>query len=290
MNPSVRAGIAAGLLATAVLVALGGPAVAGPRPGPPARTPGPGRAIAQTPARKVVPSESRPGLRWIEVAERGGETLRAAVVAPEGVGPAGVVVVLHGTEGFNEDYVHLAEAHAGAGFLTVAGCWFAGNECPHGPPFQGVTLETTRHVRALVAAAAALPRARADRVALFGHSRGAMLALLAAASGTEVRAVVVTSGQFAPGYTAGRRRTPIDVAPVTMVSTLHAPVLILHAAGDEQAHVHWTREYERALHEQGLPVEAHYYDEATHGLAFAATTRDDVQRRAVEFLRKYLDY
>jgi dienelactone hydrolase len=230
-----------------------------------------------------------PGFRWIEIAERGGEKLRAAVVSPEGTGPVAVVIVLHGTEGLNEDYVHLAEAYAGAGFLAIAGCWFAGNECPHGPPFQGVTLDTTRHVRALITAAAALPRARSDRVALFGHSRGAMLALLAASSGTEVRAVVASSGQFAPAYTATRRRTPIDVAPITMASTLHAPVLILHATGDEQAHVHWAREYESALREHGHPVEAHYYGEATHGLPFVATTRDDVLRRSVEFLRKRLD-
>ncbi len=75
-----------------------------------------------------------------------------------------------------------------------------------------------------------------------------------------------------------------------MISTLRTPVLILRATGDEQAHVHWAREYERALSEHGHPVEAHYYGEATHGLPFAATTRDDVLRRAVEFFRKHLDF
>src|SRR5262249_47088912 len=191
--------------------------------------------------------------------------------------------------GIQRGLVHVAEAYAGAGFLAVAGCWFAGNDCPHGPRFQGVTLETTRHVRALIAAAAALPRARADHLGIFGHSRGAMLALLTASSGTDVRAVVASSGQFVPGYTGTRRRTPIDVAPITMVATLQAPVLILHATGDEQAHVHWALEYEQALREHGHPVEAHYYAEATHWLPFAAATRDDALRRAVEFFRKHLD-
>jgi len=282
--------IAPGLLAMAALVALAGLVAAGPRPPAPPRNPRPGPAVAQAAPSRPVPPAPQPGIRWIEVAERSGEKLRAAVVSPEGTAPAAVVIVLHGTEGFSEDYVHLAEAYAGAGFLAIAGCWFAGNECPHGPPFQGVTLDTTRHVRALITAAATLPRARVDRVALFGHSRGAMLALLAASSGTEVRAVVSSSGQFAPGYTATRRRTPIDVAPITMISTLRAPVLILHATGDEHAHVHWAREYEGALREHGHPVEAHYYGEATHGLPFVATTRDDVLHRAVEFFRKHLDF
>jgi dienelactone hydrolase len=282
--------IAAGVLAVAMLAGLAGPVSAAPRQLAPPRTPRAGPMTAQRAPSKPLPPVPKAGYRWIEVAERGGEILRAAVASPEGADPVDVVVLLHGTEGFSEDYAHLAEAYAGAGFLAIAGCWFAGNECPRGPSFQGVTLDATRHVRALIEAAGAMPRARADRVGLFGHSRGATLALLTASSGTDIRAVVSSSGQFAPGYTAGRRRTPIDVAPITMAATLQAPVLILHATGDEQAHVHWTREYERALREHGHPFEVHYYEQGTHALPFEATTRDDVLRRSVEFFRKQLDH
>src|SRR5262249_31905736 len=126
------------------------------------------------------------GPQWIRVPEPGGETLRAAVVWPAGTEPAPVVLVLHGTEGFHEAHVHVAEAFAKNGFVAVAGCWFAGEECPRGPAFQGVTPEATRHVLALLGATRGIPRARGDRVGLFGHSRGGMLALLTASSGAEV--------------------------------------------------------------------------------------------------------
>ncbi len=266
------------VLAAVTLVALATPAAAAPR----------GPVFAQADASRPVAPPAPSAIRWIEVDERGRETLRAAVVSPEGIGPAPVVIVLHGTEGFSEDDVHLAEAYARAGFLAVAGCWFAGNECPRGPAFYGVTVETTRHVRALISAVLGLPRTRGDRIGLFGHSRGAMLALLVASTGSEVRAVVSSSGQLEPAYTASRKPTPIDVAPITMVSSLHVPVLLLHATNDPQADVKAAHDYERALRERGIPVEAHYDDVSTHWLPFIAETRDDVIRRSIEFFRKHL--
>jgi dienelactone hydrolase len=229
-----------------------------------------------------------PAVRWLDVDEPGGEKLRLAVAWPEGAAPAPVIVVLHGTEGFGEDHVHLAQAYATAGLVGVAGCWFAGRECPQGPPFRGVTAEAIGHLRTVLATAGGLSRVRADRIGLFGHSRGATLALLAAGSGAPVHAIVASSAQFVPAYTATRRRVPIDVAPITLVSALHAPVLILHATRDDQVDARGAREYERALRDLGQPVEAHYYETDTHWLAFAPATRDDVLRRAIAFFRQYL--
>jgi dienelactone hydrolase len=228
------------------------------------------------------------GPRWIQVPAPTGEILRAAVVWPAGNGPAPVVLVLHGTEGFHEAHVHLAEAFARSGFIAVAGCWFAGEDCPRGPAFEGVTPQATRYVRALLAAARGVPRARTDHVGLFGHSRGGMLALLAASSGAEVQAVVASAAQLAPGLTATRRPRPIDVAPVSVAARLTAPVLLLHSVDDPTTDVREVLAYERALRELGKPVEAYYYDASLHELAFAAPTRDDVLRRSVEFLVRYL--
>jgi dienelactone hydrolase len=226
--------------------------------------------------------------RWIEVPEPGGDRLRAAVAWPEGVGPAPILIVLHGTEGFRDEDALLAESFARGGFLTVAGCWFGGDECPRGPAFRGVTPDATRHIRTLIGAAAGLARARADRVALFGHSRGGMLALLAASTGLEVQAVVVSSAQFVTGYTAHRSPRPVDVTPLSLLPGLRAPVLMLHAVGDPTSDVRDALAYEHAAHDAGKPLEAYYYDVGVHRLAFEPAVRDDVIRRVVRFLRRHL--
>jgi len=243
-----------------------------------------GSAAVAGPGLAAEPSKTL----WIEVTEPSGEALRAAVAWPDGSAPAPVVLVLHGTEGFHEPHVHLAEAFARAGFVGVAGCWFAGDECPRGPVFRGVTPEAIGHARALISAARGVARARADRVGLFGHSRGGMLALLAASSGAEVQAVAVSATQLAPGATATRRPRSIDVAPLSVASRLHAPVLLLHATDDPVTDVREVLAYERALLGLGKLVEAYYYDAALHELAFAPATRDDVRRRTVDFFRRHL--
>jgi dienelactone hydrolase len=274
---------------TASLLSLGGlggrPATAGPPPP---------RVVAQS-GPLPSPTPPAPARRWIDIAEPRGVTLRAAIVSPEGTQPVPIVIVLHGTEGFHEEHVHLAEAFAREGFLAIAGCWFAGEECPHGPFFSGATLEATRHVRALVAAAVALPRARAGSVALFGHSRGGMLALLAGSTEGEVHAIVASSAQYEPSLTASRRPLPLDVAPRTAASGLHAPVLILHTTADFVSDVRDARAYERTLRDLGKPVEAHYYeppghlyDAASHRLALSPETQGDVVRRSVDFLWRHL--
>jgi len=132
-----------------------------------------------------------------------------------------------------------------------------------------------------------LKKSLPDRIGLFGHSRGGALALWTASSGRAVRAVVVSAAQYSAGYTAGRRPVPIDVPPLAVAPALRAPVLILHAVGDEVSPVRDAWSYEHALRELGEPVEAHYYDTAGHGLPFAPATRDDVRRRSSEFLRRH---
>ena len=250
---------------------------------------GPGLPAAASAQGAAPPPLAGPAaaIRWVDVPEPGGVRLRMAVAWPEGIGRAPVVLVVHGTEGFSEDDVRLAEAYAAAGFVGVAACWFAGNDCPQGPPFVGVTPDTVRHVKAILTAALGLPRAR-EEVGVLGHSRGATLALLAASTGVDLRAVVVTSPQIAPGYRGNRRRTPIDVAPIDLAAGLHAPVLILQATHDPVTDVHDAREYERVLHGLGKPVDAHYYESDAHGLPFGADTRADVLQRSIAFFRRHL--
>ncbi len=219
----------------------------------------------------------------METVEPGGAILRVAVAWPEGDGPVPVVIVLHGTEGFNEHDVYAAEAFAAAGFLGVAGCWFASAECPHGPAFRGATLVAIQHVRTLITTVLRLPRARADGVALFGHSRGGTLALLAASTESSVHAVVASSAQYSVTDTGGKRPAALDVAPVTVAVDLRVPVLILHATGDAVSDV-GAAQFESHYYEGSDG----YYTTRAHELAFNPNTADDIIRRSIRFLKQHL--
>jgi dienelactone hydrolase len=240
----------------------------------------PGPALAQAEA-------DRETHEWIQVPVGFQQAIRAVVVWPGGQRRGPVVIVLHGTEGFDESDVELARQFAHAGFVGVAACWFAGEACPRGPAFRGATMDATESLRALLAALRRLPAARLEKVGFFGHSRGATLSLLLAAGGG-VDAVVASGTQIAPQVTAGRRPVAIDASPLDAVATLRAPVLLLHGTADPVTDVTWTRRYEQALRDAGKPVEAYYYAGGPHLLPFDAQTREDVMRRSIAFLRRHL--
>src|SRR5438132_940767 len=79
-----------------------------------------------------------------------------------------------------------------------------------------------RTVDVLLQAVRHLPNARADRAALFGHSRGGGAALNYALTGGDVSALVLDSTGY-PGELANQ------------VPRLHAPILILHGLRDSPA-------------------------------------------------------
>jgi carboxymethylenebutenolidase len=206
------------------------------------------------------------------------------------------VIVLHGTEGFRRAYVDLAEAFAKEGFLSMAGCWFAGSHmpgrrppdpiaCSQGPDFVGANLEAVEDVIALVDAARKLPDARSDRVGLVGLSRGAVISLLVASAKGGVQAVVAMSAHYVK---VRPRRDVTDTLPITLVKDLRAPVLILHGTADELVDPTEPRAYEQALRNEGKTYESHYYQGGPHGLPFAPMTRDDVFKRSARFLKKHL--
>ncbi|MBI4242378.1 MAG: dienelactone hydrolase family protein, partial [Candidatus Rokubacteria bacterium] len=129
--------------------------------------------------------------QWIDADAPDGRKIRAFVARPKGDGPFPIVVVLHGTDGFRQRYVYLAQDLARHGFVAVAGCWFGGHyfwrgridpsgsaphqdaiHCPRGPEFKAASLPAKQDVLAIVEAARKLPGVQPRRVGLFGHSRG----------------------------------------------------------------------------------------------------------------------
>src|SRR5690349_17161188 len=106
---------------------------------------------------------------WIRVAIPDlGDTI-AAVARPPGAGPFPAVLLLHGSHGFAEEYVGLAQELATRGLLGIAACWFregvgdgrrfiAPIDWPHAPPVpEPLSAEALRTVVALIQAVRSLP-------------------------------------------------------------------------------------------------------------------------------------
>lgn len=229
-----------------------------------------------------------------------GRKILAAVARPKGDGPFPVVVVLHGTDGFRQRYIELAEEFAKRGFVAVAGCWFGGHyffrgrfepsgraphydaiACPQGPTYKWATLAATDDVTAIIEGSRKLPGIRPDRVGLFGHSRGGVVALLTASHRRNAQAVVASAAHYL------KRRSP-DTPPIMVAERLAAPVLLLNGTADELVDIQELREYESTLRNLGKAVEIQIYEWGPHDLPFDQATQDAVFQRALTFLQKYL--
>jgi len=287
----VRLKLVATLSATAVLIALvlpiQGASTQTAQGG--AGTPM-GIAIRQA---EAPPGAESLAVKWVNVAVPGLGVLLAAVARPRGAGPFPTIVLLHGTHGFAQEYVRLAQDVASGGdVVAVAACWFRGSAgsgtrfitpiaCPDGPPMSPpASPESLQAVTALIQAVRTLPGAHPERVGLFGHSRGAAPILSYIVSAGDVRAAILNSA----GYPAG------------LSTDLKAAILMLHGTADSPAdggvavtNIQMARDFETKLRAAGKPVEAVYYEGGRHNDIFTspAQYRDEVQKM-VAFLRRHL--
>jgi dienelactone hydrolase len=231
-------------------------------------------------------------VQWVKVTAPGLGVMFAAVVRPQGSGPFPTVVLLHGSHGFAHEYVRLAQELAGGGVLAVAACWFRGStgggtrfvtpiECPEAPPIPSASSpQALQTLQALVQAARTLPDARPERIALFGHSRGAAPIVSYILRAADVKAAVLNSA----GY------------PASLSAEVNAPLLILHGTADSPAdggvevtNVQRARDFEAKVRAAGKPVEAVYYEGGRHNDIFSGPprTRDEVQQM-LAFLKRYV--
>jgi dienelactone hydrolase len=289
-----RRGLAAVALAIVVLAAVAPAAGAragaargasGPRPAPGARaaTLLTGPVATADAVALAVPSVAPPGaselpVDWFTVSLRDGAVIAAAVARPpQGVPSSGPpVVVLPGTDGLRRRYVELARGFARAGRVAVVGCWFAPGlpfdadtiPCPTAPPFAGATTAGVPAVDGLIALAR---NASGDPgpVVLVGHSRGATMALLAAAHddagaiGAVVASAAIYSAHLAPG--------DVDELPVAVADQVRVPVLALHGTADPLVPVDQARAW--AWASAGHPERAeHELVGGSHALPFDASS------------------
>jgi dienelactone hydrolase len=236
----------------------------------------------------AAPAElNAPGVQWIKVDGRVHKFL-AAVFRPQGAGPFPVVVLLHGAGGLQPGHLTLAEEVARAGFLLVVGCWQFVASPPADPAVNSG--------KELIAAARTLPGARADRLGLFGLSRGGNAALWAASTGAGVQAVVADAPAHLP-----LQVTPVPPSTQDVVAGLAAPTLLLHGTADRTAPAEQSREYERAARALGKPVTAVYFEGVGHQVRLAPGRAEpepladarrgaqpEARRQSIAFLREHL--
>lgn len=241
---------------------------------------------------EAPPGTETLAVQWVKIAAPGLGLMLAAVARPSGAGPFSTIVLLHGTHGYAQEYVRLAHDLASGGVLAVAACWFRGSAgagtrfitpiaCPEGPPMSPPSgPESLQALTALVQAVRTLPGARPDRVALFGHSRGAAPILSYVARTRDVEAAILNSA----GY------------PADLSTDVKAPILILHGTADSPAdggvavtNIQMARDFEAKLRAAGKLVEAEYYEGGRHNDIFISSTqyRDEVQKM-LTFLRRHL--
>jgi dienelactone hydrolase len=238
-------------------------------------------------------------IHWMQVATDSG-VIHAAVAIPKGAGPFPAIVILHGTHGFAEEYVKLARHIARNGVIGIAACWFAGRrgagvrfitpiDCNDAPPLIDVPgsdrFRIARHtIDSLIRKVRKLPNVRADRLVLFGHSRGAGAALdYVLTHPGNVKGAILNSGGYPPEVT--KRATEIGV-----------PILILHGTADSPAdggspftNISMARQFEAALRAANKNVEVKYYERSEHNDIFSNSAQfDDAVQRISDFLQNKL--
>jgi len=225
--------------------------------------------------------------KWIVIEGESNRKFVTAIFRPEGPGPFSVVVALHGASGLQDRYLEVAAELARHGFLVIAGCWQAAKYpipiCAQATPQDEWVADPAKNSgKEIIAAARGLPEARADRIALYGMSRGGHAALWAAASGAPVQAVVVDAAAHKPTL------YPAPKSTLEVVNKVSVPVLLMHGTNDEVIPVDQSREYEKVARALGKPVNAAYFEGAGHMVSVESASRPEAIKRAVAFLREHL--
>ena len=139
-----------------------------------------------------------------------------------------------------------------------------------------------RAVDALVRAVRTFPGVRADRVALFGHSRGGGAVLNYVLGEGDVQAAVLNSAGYPPELT-------------DRAAHLRVPILMLHGTldnpsdgGSAMTDVRMARAFEAGLRRAGRPVDAVYYEGGHNSIFTSAAQRDNEVQRIAAFLRRHV--
>ena len=243
----------------------------------------------------TAPSGAPAGYDWIAIDLFDGKSMVAAVQKPAAGGPSPIVVVLHPAGGLRARHLALAAMFPKEGFITVTPCWQFWSDpndteplsCSSTAPDRNAAGDVVKDVMAVVDAARTLPGARRDRVALVGHSAGAMAGVLTGSMGGRVDTVVAMSA----GYGLLIRQQWGTALP-DQVDGLAVPLLIVHGTNDTNTPgtaVAAARAYEKTALDKGKKVESIYIEGAPHTFPYIPEFwTDDVKSKVLGFIRKNL--
>jgi dipeptidyl aminopeptidase/acylaminoacyl peptidase len=124
--------------------------------------------------------------------------------------------------------------------------------------------------------------ARADRIGLFGISRGGYAALWAASTGAGVQAVVVDAPTHSPAI------NPHPASTLDVLAGLAAPLLMMHGTADKEIPVDQSRGYEQAALALGKPLVAVYFEGVGHMPTLIKESQAEARQRGIAFLREHL--
>ncbi|HEX4589560.1 MAG TPA: alpha/beta fold hydrolase [Gemmataceae bacterium] len=213
-----------------------------------------------------------PSLNESEIVLDGGREMLIERFAPERVGPAPAVVLLHGADGLNyrgPAYRAMARHLASRGLRVYLPHYFDRSAIPGRASFS----RPADFLGWLDSVSETLGLAGDGPTGLVGVSLGGYLALAAAGRDERVGAVVVICGGMPAILTGGFTRMP--------------PVLILHGDDDRVVPPSEARTVADWLTKRNTPHELVLYPGEGHHLTDAAAA--DALRRTTAFLQQHLE-
>lgn len=202
------------------------------------------------------------------------------------------ILLIHGSDGLNRDYMALAREFRAANFDVAIGCWaYAGKpatvddpliQCPLGPSPPGVSAPAVDEVDRLVTATRQALGTPPASLTVIGFSRGGGVAFLRNSLG-RTEATVSISGMLTGQSAWGNLPGEVDIT--TQAATFAAPALIIHGEADGLIPLEQATAMATALSSAGKTVATKYYPGAGHGLLQDPAVRADAVLTIVGWAR-----
>jgi dipeptidyl aminopeptidase/acylaminoacyl peptidase len=213
---------------------------------------------------------------------------------PVGAGPWPAVLFIHGHQERFRDGGAAYVKNGRLGRLASRGYVAAAVSQPgyghsDGPAdFCGPSTQAA--VREALAFLRAQPFVPPHKVALYGYSRGAIVAAMVATQDPQLAAVVLGAGAYdlfrwyptpLRGIDANIEHeagTSVEAfrarSAIVHVDTITAPILILHGAQDERVPVRQAEAFAETLHAKGIAVTVKIFPQAQHRIPIEAQDRE----------------
>jgi carboxymethylenebutenolidase len=259
------------------------PAPASPPPTttPPSTEAPPPSKTLTTPVEVVSSNVDFPG---------GGLTISGYLSRPKVEGRLPAVLILHGTEGFQNHHKEYARELAENGYVALAMCWFG---CSGGR--NSLSEIELGDISSTVEYLKSLEYVDKNRIGVIGFSRGASLALLSASRIRDFKAVV---DYYGPARISSAFSKILQTSPTGSeygIENINGPVLILHGTDDQTVKVRAAYILEDLMKKHGKIYEIKIYPGVGHAFnwvdgkgLYNAAAAEDAWNRTVAFLDKYL--